>query len=934
MKMFPNRFCLPIGLTLAIAFAASAWAQNPPQPQPAPASAPPTAQPQPPAEQDYPPIEKVLEGFEKVVSTADGAKSFYTLYQRPKDQRLLGELPQPFAQQKHFVALTVASGESYAGLQAGDIYFYWKQYGKRLALTVPNLAIRSTGDQESQGSVKRLFTDKVLLDVPILGWVPRGGPVIDMNELCVGFADKFFGQGARGLNRNLATIRTAKAFPLNTEVGFEVPSAEGQLKAFHYSFSLMPDSTGYEPRLADDRIGFFTTFFTDYGKFEVDKTRLRYVNRWFLEKADQSLKLSPPKNPIIFYVEHSTPIRYRRYVKDGALLWNKAFEKVGLVNAIEVRFQDQATGENMEKNPEDVRYNFIRWLSNGAGTAIGPSRVHPLTGQILDADIILTDGWIRHWWTNYNEILPQLALEGTTPETLEWLYQNPSWDPRVRLAAPEKRQQLIESRSHEALPMLGGHPMALAGNGMLGNSELDGLVGRFSQQNGFCSYANANTQGLANMAMQLEIQAAEDLNAEGGDQLIDGIPENFIGPLLMNLTVHEVGHTLGLRHNFKGSSIYTFAQINGDEIKGKKPLAGSVMDYIPINIVAGNQIPQGDYGMSGVGPYDEWAIEYGYSFSKDLQPVLARVADPLLAFATDEDTWGPDPFARRYDFAKDPLSYAQNQVLLAQEQRAKIVDKFVKAGEKWSKARRGYQLTLTTQVRAIMMMGGWLGGSFINRDHKGDPNERRPIEVVPAADQRAALKFINENTFTDEAYGLQPDLLAHLSVDKWFDLENTFENPTWGVHDKIGGIQASVLSLLLNPTTLSRVFDNEFATPADQDALTLPELLDSIRDSIWDELDKVDAAKNYTSRVPLISSLQRNLQREHLERMIDLASGKLIGSAAKPVSDLALAQLDGLKAKLNNVANLPNLDPYSRAHLREASNRIVKVQESRYLIGK
>ena len=934
MKMFPNRFCLLVGLTLAVVFAASAWAQNPPQPQPVPATAPPAAQPQPPAEQDYPPIEKVLEGFEKVVSTADGAKSFYTLYQRPKDQRLLGELPQPFAQQKHFVALTVASGESYAGLQAGDIYFYWKQYGKRLALTVPNLAIRSTGDQESQGSVKRLFTDKVLLDVPILGWVPRGGPVIDMNELCVGFADKFFGQGARGLNRNLATIRTAKAFPLNTEVGFEVPSAEGQLKAFHYSFSLMPDSTGYEPRLADDRIGFFTTFFTDYGKFEVDKTRLRYVNRWFLEKADQSLKLSPPKNPIIFYVEHSTPIRYRRYVKDGALLWNKAFEKVGLVNAIEVRFQDQATGENMEKNPEDVRYNFIRWLSNGAGTAIGPSRVHPLTGQILDADIILTDGWIRHWWTNYNEVLPQLALEGTTPETLEWLYQNPSWDPRVRLAAPEKRQQLIESRSHEALPMLGGHPMALAGNGMLGNSELDGLVGRFSQQNGFCSYANANTQGLANMAMQLEIQAAEGVNAEGGDQMIDGIPENFIGPLLMNLTVHEVGHTLGLRHNFKGSSIYTFAQINGDEIKGKKPLAGSVMDYIPINIVAGNQIPQGDYGMSGVGPYDEWAIEYGYSFSKDLQPVLARVADPLLAFATDEDTWGPDPFARRYDFAKDPLSYAQNQVLLAQEQRAKIVDKFVKAGEKWSKARRGYQLTLTTQVRAIMMMGGWLGGSFINRDHKGDPNERRPIEVVPAADQRAALKFINDNTFTDEAYGLQPDLLAHLSVDKWFDLENTFENPTWGVHDKIGGIQASVLSLLLNPTTLSRVFDNEFATPADQDALTLPELLDSIRDSIWDELDKVDAAKNYTSRVPLISSLQRNLQREHLERMIDLASGKLIGSAAKPVSDLALAQLDGLKAKLNNVANLPNLDPYSRAHLREASNRIVKVQESRYLIGK
>lgn len=933
MKTPPNPTLPAFGLATMAVLLASAQAQSPPQP--APPAAPPAAQPQPQAaEQDYPPAEKVLEGFEKVVSTADGAKSFYTLYQKAKEQRLFAELPQAFAQQKHFVALTVASGETYAGLQAGDIYFYWKQYGKRLALTVPNLAIRSTGDQESQGSVKRLFTDKVLLDIPILGWVPRGGPIIDLNELCVGFAEKFFGQNARGLNRNLATVRTAKAFPLNTEVGFEVPSGDGQLKSFHYSFSLMPDSTGYEPRLADDRIGFFNTFFTDFGKFEVDKTRLRYINRWFLEKADPNLKLSPPKNPIIFYVEHSTPIRYRRWVKDGALLWNKAFEKVGLVNAIEVRFQDQTTGENMEKNPEDVRYNFIRWLSNGAGTAIGPSRVHPLTGQILDADIILTDGWIRHWWTNYNEIIPQLAMEGTTPETMEWFHQNPSWDPRIRLAAPETRQQLIDARSREAMPALGGHPVAQAGNSMLGNGELDGLVGRFSQQNGFCSYANASTQGLANMAMQMEILAADGINAEPGDQIIDGIPENFIGPLLMNLTVHEVGHTLGLRHNFKGSSIYTFAQINSDEIKGKKPFAGSVMDYIPINMVAGKQIPQGDYGMTGVGPYDEWAIEYGYTFSKDLQPILARVAEPQLAFATDEDTWGPDPYARRYDFAKDPLSFAQNQVLLAQEQRAQIVDKFVKDGEKWSKARRGYQLTLTTQVRAVMMMGGWLGGSFISRDHKGDPNGRRPIEVVPAADQRAALKFVADNTFTDEAYGLSPNLLSHLSVDKWFDMENTFENPTWGVHDKIGGIQASVLSLLLNPTTLSRVFDNEFATPADQDALTLPELLDTIRDSIWDELDKVDAAKNYTSRLPLISSLQRNLQREHLDRLVDLATGKLTGSAAKPISDLALAQLDGLKGKLNNVANLPNLDPYSRAHLREASNRIVKVQESRYLMEK
>ena len=137
------------------------------------------------------------------------------------------------------------------------------------------------------------------------------------------------------------------------------------------------------------------------------------------------LRVSPVKNPIIFYIEHTTPVRYRRWVREGILMWNKAYEKIGLANAIEVYYQDAATGSHMEKDPEDARYNFVRWLNNDVGTAIGPSRVNPLTGQILDADIILTDGWIRHYWMQFNEILPSIAMEGFTPETLAWLKEHP-----------------------------------------------------------------------------------------------------------------------------------------------------------------------------------------------------------------------------------------------------------------------------------------------------------------------------------------------------------------------------------------------------------------------------------------------------------------------------------------------------------------------------
>jgi hypothetical protein len=140
----------------------------------------------------------------------------------------------------------------------------------------------------------------------------------------------------------------------------------------------------------------------------------------------------------VFYIEHTTPVRYRRRVREGILAWNRAFEAVGLTSAIEVHYQDAASGSHMDKDPEDVRYNFVRWLNNDRGMAIGPSRVHPETGQILDADIILTDGWIRHFRYQFEGLLPDLATEGFGAETLLWLTEHPDWDPRVRLAPPSR----------------------------------------------------------------------------------------------------------------------------------------------------------------------------------------------------------------------------------------------------------------------------------------------------------------------------------------------------------------------------------------------------------------------------------------------------------------------------------------------------------------
>ncbi len=155
--------------------------------------------------------------------------------------------------------------------------------------------------------------------------------------------------------------------------------------------------------MADDRVGYFLTVLKDFSKKETDDDRfVRYITRWNLEKADRNAEMSTPKEPIIFWLEKTIPFKYRKPIRDGILEWNKAFEKAGFYDAIEVRQQpDDAPWE-----PGDIRYNTFRWITAGAGFAMGPSRVNPTTGQILDADIIFDADFLQFWKQEYETFTP------------------------------------------------------------------------------------------------------------------------------------------------------------------------------------------------------------------------------------------------------------------------------------------------------------------------------------------------------------------------------------------------------------------------------------------------------------------------------------------------------------------------------------------------
>lgn len=908
---------------------------------------------------NFPSLEKVTKNY-KEIEVQGGSKPFYRVWKREADGQMLAQLPRDFdsSSTRHFIAPTVSGGELFAGLQSDSFYVYWKRYGKRVALVAENLAVKGS-DKQSKASVDRLFTDKVLLSLPILTIAPRQGPVIDLDQLLVGNANVFFGRAMR-TQSSLTSIKQAKVFPNNIEIAFEVPMLNGNLKTLHYSISKIEGSPGYSPRKADQRIGYFTTTYSDYGKYSSDDTNVRYINRWHLQKRDEKLRMSPPKKPIVFYIEHTTPIRYRRWVRQGIMNWNKAFEQIGIADAIEVRQQDLETGQHVEKDPEDVRYNFVRWLNNNVSTAIGPSRVNPGTGEILDADIVLTDGWIRTFEKQFSELMPKIAMDGMSAETLAWFEKHPNWDPRIRLADPSNRDFIRQQLQHQAAKRHAAEKPSALKTRLMGDEPLDGLVDRHSQVNGACFAAEGRSLDVAMMRMaMLSMQAEKEEDdkddkddkdddededdkdedkeddqeeEEEKEQMLDGMPESFIGPLLADLVCHEVGHTLGLRHNFKASSIYEIDEVNSDDLKGKKPFAGSVMDYLPTNFKVDRGALQGDYAMISVGPYDMWAIEYGYTLKgkeKQLEKILSRVAEPELTFGTDEDTMGPDPLARRYDFGKQPIEFAKDQISLAQKNRKRILSEFVEDGDSWYKARRGYLLTLSLQTRASSMMANWLGGVFVNRDKKGDPKGRKPIEVVPAKTQRDALNFVLESSFVDESYGLTPELLTHMTSDA-FGGYFMVPEAAWPVHDRVMGIQATTLSQLLNPTTLRRVYDNELRLGPDEDALTLSEMMTTINDAIWKELAELPAG-DFTVRKPAISSLRRNLQTESIERLFDLG-GERDGSAAmKPIANLSVLMLKKLKEQLETACKQENMDDYSQAHLEDSLQRVTKWLDSQYV---
>ncbi|MEH2051149.1 zinc-dependent metalloprotease [Nostoc sp.] len=854
-----------------------------------------------------------LEPFNEVTKGTQKSGGLFTLYRNKEKNKIYLEIKPEQLNKNYLATATLESGIGergiYSGMPLQDFLFYFQRVDDKIHFVIRNVNFRTREGDPQVRSLMRSFSDSVLYTVSIKSIHPeRKTILIDLGDLLLtDLAGLSVSLGVPG-STDQSYFGNAKAFPQNLEVesvlnfsgsvdrDSEVASFasladnRGFTLRVHYSLSQLPDQD-YRPRLADDRIGYFITAYQDLSKDDRGDSFVRYINRWHLEKEDPKAVISRPKKPIVFWIDNAVPLEYRDAMKEGVLMWNKAFLKAGFKDAIEVRqMPDDATWD-----PADIRYNTIRWINTVDGYfAMGPSRVNPLTGEILDADILVDASFVRALKNEYRKIVQPSQTENRT--TLSALMQN-------RLLCTNG----LDAKNNGATQKMPGQ------QGLL--NRLSKMAGEYDLCYGM-EAANQFAFGSLAMSLLPDTIATPDQVKE------------YINQYLRLIIAHEVGHTLGLRHNFRGSTLLPPQEMNNTEITKTRGLTTSVMDYIPPNI-APQGTKQGDYFPSMVGPYDEWAIKYGYTTIQTStplaeKPILEEIAaqsyKPELSYSTDEDVYDLDPTADAWDNSSNVLLYSQWQLNNARVMWERIDKRFPLAGDSYSDVSERFSTVLGNYFQQIYYTTKYIGGQSFYRIHpseipSGVTQHRLPFEAVPVEEQRQALDTLQKYVFAEDALNFSPELLNKLAPSRWRHWGTSVQvgRLDFPIHDLVLFMQGSVLRDLLSGDRLSRLKDIELKAPEGK-ALTLPELFDTLQSGIWTEVIKPKG------KPMKISSLRRGLQRKYL----DILTGMVLRKEYVPEDARTLAwyKLKQLDEKLKGVNSE---DEYTKAHLLETRDRIEKV---------
>ncbi len=832
--------------------------------------------------------------FADMVKDRKKIDGLFTVYFDEKNHDYLMAIKPEQLEQDFMVSIArdTGIGESFilATMDLGQNPIYFRKVGKTIQMLLRNSRFTAHEDPEMARAVGRSFSDSLIGSTRIAGEpdTDTKAVLVDMKPFFINDVEGLtvffnFFQAMYMVDPRNSYFTDVKSDEENLEVGarlhldgkwpagfVNLVDPRSMFVTYRYSIGKVPSTPGYVPRIADDRVGNFITMYRDFSDDTKPTSYVRYITRWDLRKEEPYAPVSAPVKPITFWLENGIPKQYRKAVADGILVWNKAFEKIGFKDAIVVKEQP----DDAKWDPADSRYASVRWFVTTSGSfAIGPSRVNPWTGEIYDADIGVSEAIVRNARSEFRELVDPLTA----------------------------MQSLADS-------MRGG-----MGRGGRGGRGARGERGRDPRMV-HCGLG----EGIAQQAA-----FGRSLLLARGVQ--PGSPEEdqYINDFITHVMAHEVGHTLGLRHNFRASNLHPVGDLQNLRATVEKGLTGSVMDYIPVNIAAKNQT-QGQYWQTTLGTYDYWAVEYAYAVNPGiktpederakLQEIASRVADADKAYGTDEDLG--DPVTNLWDIGADELQYFQNRINLAQELWSSIPTQMARDGEGYQVMRRAFSSGLFEYVPAVLNVTKTIGGVHTYRDHVGDPGGRLPMKPASAERQRQALEFVRKNVFASDAFKLSPDLLNRLAADRWPDFTWSvffMQRLEYPIHNVVLSLQSFVLNDLYDAVKLDSMIDLERQFPANEKPFTMMEMFQGVQSAVWSEV--------YGTASPRIDSFRRGLQRTHLGHVTRLA---VVGADGVPEDARTMARyrLIELKRKIGAIAGVSGLDAATRAHLDESLARI------------
>jgi len=605
------------------------------------------------------------------------------------------------------------------------------------------------------------------------------------------------------LKKNRSKYTYLKNYPDNTDVSVQyvysnpsptnwgsdagLTDARSVNITLQHSFISVPEND-YQPRFEDPRVGYFSTQVTDMTEAE-DVTPYRdLIHRWNLEQKHPEQFVSEPVEPIVWWIENTTPHEFRNAIKDGVLAWNKAFEKAGFNNALQVKVQP----DTASWDAGDIRFNVLRWTSspNPPFGGYGPSFVNPRTGQILGADIMLE------------------FVHFTNRVKYERL-----WEPLTDF------------------------------------SEND--------ENHYCMYGKNKSQG--NMFAQMTLKSLGNFSQFEQRRLLY--------EAMVSLVMHEIGHTLGLSHNFFASYFHSLNTIHDRNATESVGLMSSVMDYDIVNIGKHNNWT-GQYYSTAPGPYDYWAIEYGYTVPlKNPLDELARNKQLLgqstkleLGYGNDADDMrspgkGVDPRIMVLDMSSDPLGYAEERMDLIRSLHGSLRGRYEEHGNSYHAFTDAFYILNREYRNCTNVISRYIGGIFMDRSMIGQDDKEPPFLAINKDTQKWAMTLLNKYVFSPKAFEIPQDIYNHLQWERrgW---SGTRDHK---IHDQILDIQKNIFDHLLHINVLKRVSD----TGLYGNYYSLSDMLRDLTNSCF----AVDAGSN-------VNSMRRNLQVEYTERLIKVVLNK------------------------------------------------------------